>query len=66
MPYFAPTDATRRTIVTAAPWSYTDPDVVLGDPNTNYYYLLRAMCGAAHTDPGRVGEFDFLLVPGAP
>lgn len=63
-PYFTLSDATRRAWVTAAPWSYTDPDVVIGDPNTNYFYLLRATCGAAYADPGRQGEFDFALVPG--
>ena len=40
-PYFTPTDVTRRALVTGAPWSYTDPDTVIGNPNTNYFYLLR-------------------------
>ena len=65
-PYFTATDATRRTIVTGAPWSYIDPDPVIGDPNTNYFYLVRATCGAAYGDPGRRGEFDFRLTPGSP
>lgn len=63
-PYFAASGAARRAIITAAPWSYTDPDAVIGDPNTNYFYLLRATCGAAYADAGRVGEFDFALIPG--
>ncbi len=63
-PYFTPTDGTRRALVTGSPWRYTDPEAVIGDPDTNYYYLVRAACGAAHADPGRVGEFDFTLVPG--
>jgi hypothetical protein len=41
IPYFTPTDATRRAWVTAAPWSYTDPVPVVGDPNTNYFYLTE-------------------------
>ena len=65
-PYFTPTDATRRALVTGAPWSYSDPDTVIGDPNTNYFYLVRATCGAAYVDPGRRGEFDFRLTPGTP
>lgn len=64
-PHFAVSDATPRATVTAAPWSYTDPEAVIGNPNTNYYYLVRAACGAAYADPGRVGEFDFALVPGS-
>ncbi len=67
-PYFTPADATRRALVTAAPWRYPDPDPVIGDPDTNYYYLVRATCGAAYADPGgggRLGEFDFRLVPGS-
>jgi len=51
-PYFTPTDVTRRALVTGAPWSYTDPDTVIGDPDTNYFYLVRATCGAAYVDPG--------------
>ncbi len=63
-PYSAVSDAILRAMVTAAPWSYTDPEAVIGNPATNYYYLVRAACGAAYADPGRVGEFDFTLVPG--
>ena len=65
-PYFTPADATRRAIVTGVPWSYTDPDPVIGDPNINYFYVVRATCGAAYADPagGRQGEFDFRLTPG--
>ena len=61
-PYFTPAAGTLQETVTAGPWS--DDDVVIGDPNTNYTYLLRATCGAAYADPARVGEFDFPLVPG--
>ncbi len=49
-PYFVPSAATGRAWVTAAPWRYTDPDAVVGDPGTNYFYLLRATCGAAQVD----------------
>ena len=61
-PYFTPSAGTLQETVTAGPWS--DDDVVIGDPNTNYTYLLRATCGGAYSDPPRVGEFDFALAPG--
>jgi hypothetical protein len=63
-PYFAPAPGTMQEIVTAAPWS--DDEVVIGNPAINYFYLVRATCGAAYADAGRVGEFDFALTPGAP
>jgi hypothetical protein len=62
MPYFTPAAGTLQETVTAGPWS--DDEVVIGDPGTNYTYLVRATCGAAYADPARVGEFDFRLVPG--
>jgi hypothetical protein len=64
-PYFTPAVGTLQETVTAGPWS--DDEVVIGDPNTNYFYLVRATCGAAYVDPaggGRRGEFDFRLAPG--
>ena len=62
-PYFTPADGTLQETVTAGPWS--DDEIVIGDPNINYFYLVRATCGAAYADPGgRRGEFDFRLVPG--
>lgn len=64
-PYFTAADATLRTWVTAAPWNYPDPDPVIGNPNINYFYLVRAPCGAGHVDSDRMGEFDFRLVPGS-
>ena len=50
-PYFTPTDGTLQETVTAGPWS-SDQDAVIGDPNTNYYYLLRAP--AVRPTPTRV------------
>jgi hypothetical protein len=44
----------------SAPW--TDPDAnALGDPATNYYYVLL---GGGCAVSNRVGAFDFALVPG--
>ena len=63
-PYFTPTDATLRAWVAAGPWPDPDSPVAVGDPDLNYYYLVRPTCGASHVDAGRVGEFDFVLVPG--
>lgn len=63
-PYFVPTETTLRATVTGAPFSYTDPDAVVGNPSVNYFHLLRATRCAAYSDPGRVGEIDFSLVPG--
>jgi hypothetical protein len=40
---------------------------VLGDPATNYFYLVRSLNAAgAAADSNRVGEFDFALQPGSP
>jgi hypothetical protein len=39
----------------------------LGDPATNYFYLVRAFNAAgASADSNRAGEFDFALQPGSP
>ena len=62
-PYFTPSDATRQAWVTGPPWSYADAGAA-GDPSHNYFYVVRATCGAAYADPGRQGEFGFRLAPG--
>jgi hypothetical protein len=64
-PYFAPSQSTRRALVTEPPYSFTDSSV-LGDVNVNYTYLVRATCGATYADGARRGEFEFSLVPGTP
>jgi hypothetical protein len=64
-PYFTPSAATRKGVVTTAPWEFRDAEV-LGDVNVNYTYLVRPACGAAYVDAGRRAEFEFSLVPGAP
>jgi uncharacterized repeat protein (TIGR01451 family) len=39
----------------------------IGDPVTNYFYLVRSLNAAgASADSNRVGEFDFALQPGSP
>ena len=40
--------------------------MMIGDPSTNYFYVVRAGRGAAYADLGWGGEFDFRLVPGSP
>ena len=37
-PYFTPAAGTLQETVSAGPWS--DDEVVIGDPNTNYFYLV--------------------------
>lgn len=64
-PYFTPTDATRRAWVTDTSWPDPTSPVGVGDPSVNYFYLVRPTCGASYVNAGRVGEFDFALVPGS-
>lgn len=43
-----------------------DDGNALGDPEQNYYYVVRATCenGFESASSNRVGEFDYALVPG--
>lgn len=63
-PYFAASDATQRAWVMGNSWPDPSSSVAVGDPLVNYFYLVRSTCGAAYVVSGRVGEFDFTLVPG--
>ena len=63
-PYFTPADTTLRAWVAAGSWPDPDSPVAVGDPDRNYYYLVRPTCGTTYVDAGRVGEFDFGLTPG--
>ncbi len=65
-PYFTPDDATNllATVTTA---SYIDQNAI-GNASVNYYYKVLGVDACAPTDPNhveRVGEFDFILIPGA-
>ena len=62
-PYFSPGSIPYDTTSSA---TYTEPGVI-GDPNTNYYYVVTSVEDATGTESAlseRVGEFDFALVPG--
>ena len=37
----------------------------IGDVNTNYYYVVKAICNDMQGVSGEVGEFDFAIVPGS-
>lgn len=69
-PYFAPTGAAR--IATTSASELTDNDIngadVIGDPNHNYFYVVRAVdaAGSLSVASNRAGKFDFALVPGGP
>jgi hypothetical protein len=62
-PFFTPTAHTA--IGDVATVGYTDTGAI-GDPATNYVYLVTAVGaqGAESAPSGRVGEFDMILVPG--
>ncbi len=68
-PYFQPDDPGSELLKTLQAvdgvFEYTDPNVV-GDPNTQHYYLLRTAnaCGEYAASGPRSAEFDFALVPG--
>lgn len=59
-PYFTPTDPPLDTLSST---NYPDTNV-LGDVNTNYYYVVKAVCPSGFESPvsNRVGEFDFDLL----
>lgn len=64
-PYFTPSDLTlvgrkKRSVV-----GYNSP-VGVGDVNSNYTYVIRPVIGFNEPESERIGEFDFVLVPGTP
>ncbi len=62
-PYFTPAAPAFQTTSST---SYDDLGA-LGNPATNYYYVLRSECetGFQSGNTNRVGEFDFAITPGA-
>ncbi|PKO21093.1 MAG: hypothetical protein CVU38_16635 [Chloroflexi bacterium HGW-Chloroflexi-1] len=62
-PYFSPNEATLvvRVVQNAGFSSY----VGVGDPNNNYFYVVRSLTGSDSPASNTVGEFDFALVPGS-
>jgi hypothetical protein len=59
-PYFTP----GAIYATTGALTYTDT-AIIGDPNTNHYYLVAASNSNSDTlCENRVGEFDYSLVPG--
>ena len=62
-PYFSP-GGSADADVTVNPWQYDDSNA-LGNPVTNYYYLVTdELSGGATSQSNRVGEFDFALTRG--
>lgn len=62
-PYFTPAPSPFATD-TASPH---EDNGAVGDPATNYYYVVRSACssGMKSAISNRVGEFDFTLLPGS-
>jgi len=61
-PYFTPTGDTLLATVEAPPYSYTDTTPgILGDPATNYFYVVQALCDETATLSECSGEFDYAL-----
>lgn len=67
-PTFAPDGSTHQATLTfpfADPVTYADPSSGLGNPLVNHFYVVLGVNAAGATAAsGRVGEFDFALVPG--
>ena len=61
-PYFSPSAATLvvRVVQNAGFSSY----VGVGDPNNNYFYVVRSLTGSDSPASNTLGEFDFALIPG--
>ncbi|MFZ5809010.1 MAG: cohesin domain-containing protein [Chloroflexota bacterium] len=59
-PYFTPADPAYQTLSST---QYDDVGV-LGNPATNYFYTVKAVCpnGMLSENSNRVGEFDFALI----
>lgn len=66
-PYFTP-GISGTQVYAGKAFSYVDAadGPTVGDPATNYYYVLRTTncAGASVADSAPVGEFDFALTPG--
>ncbi len=64
-PYFAPDSGSLLTTEPAGSSSYTDVSAA-GSAGENYTYIVRGLsnCGAPSGYEKRLGEFDFVLVPG--
>lgn len=69
-PYFTPGGGGTTKVYDGKAFSFLDKDSgpAIGDPSTNYFYVLRTVncTGASTADSTPVGEFDFALVPGTP
>ena len=61
-PYQFPVPTSPRATVLTPPWD--DAPNTCGDPASNYYYIVRAVCVGAHDDADERAEFDFGLTPG--
>ena len=66
-PYFrADADPPYQTITGLLYYDDAQPAGALGNPNVNYFYLLKAVYDEGKgMASNRVGEFDFSLTPGA-
>jgi len=62
--YQTPDSTNPHDTVSSAPWEWTDAAGTCGDPDINYYYVVRSVCVGAHADGDERAEFDFALVPG--
>lgn len=67
-PYFTPGGSGTGQVYDGKAFSFLDKDdgPTVGDPATNYFYVLRTVncTGSSTADSTPVGEFDFSLVPG--
>ena len=64
-PYFTPGAAPYATVT--PPPNYFDDAGALGDPATNYFYLVEGQLATSGSlFSRRLGEFDFGLTPGGP
>ena len=61
-PYQLPVPTNPHATVLAPPWD--DASNTCGDPNSNYYYVVRSVCIGAHADADERAEFDFGMTPG--
>ena len=66
-PYVAPGEGDSTKIYSGKAWSFVDqPAPTVGDPGTNYFYILRTLncAGNSTADSGGVAEFEFALTRG--
>ena len=66
-PYFTPDDATLVQVLEAPVTEHTDT-LALGNPDDNYFYLVRARVTGNDNvaDSNVIGEFDFALTVSEP